>query len=166
MLPGSSRARAGGIKCYMRTPPIVLAVCAATLLSAPTSADCDRPRNAVQALAGAAIAFRGLAREVTAVGVPGSWRGWVVAFRVFSVWKGAPTTDFTLYITALSEDDAYEEFRQGEQYVVFADINSSMKSDRFGVKGTTYGAHGCGGTGPVAQQSAYLKELGPGKPKF
>jgi hypothetical protein len=52
-----------------------------------------------------------------------------VTFRVFSVWKGAPTTDFTLHVTAVSEDDAYEEFRQGEQYVVFEDVKPSIKDN-------------------------------------
>lgn len=89
-----------------------------------------------------------------------------MTFRVFSVWKGAPPKDFTLHVTALSEDDAYEEFRQGEQYVVFADINPSIKSERFGLRGPTYGAHGCGGTGHVAYSASYLKELGPGKTPF
>lgn len=149
----------------MRRLFILFAVSGFALLSSPAWADCSR-RNAAPALENAAIAFRGLAREVKAVGVPGSWRGWVVAFRVFSVWKGAPTTDLTLYVTALSEDDAYEEFRQGEQYVVFADINPSIKSERFGMKELTYGAHGCGGTGPIAHSASYLKELGPGRPPF
>jgi hypothetical protein len=105
-----------------------------------------------------------LARDVKVVGNANSWRGWIVAFTVFRVWKGDPKAALTLHVTALSEDDAYEEFRQGEQYVVFADVNPASKSERFGVRGLTHGAHGCGGTGPVAHSASYLKQLGPGEP--
>lgn len=153
-----------GVKGNMRLIPALLVIAACSLMCPSAMADCDRPRMAAPALERASIAFRGLAREVKAAGVAGSWRGWIVTFTVFTVWKGEPPRDFTLYVSGLGEDDAYEEFRRGEQYVVFAALNPTVTSARFGIRGLTYGAHGCGGTGPVAHSTSYLKELGPGRP--
>jgi|SRR5687767_2876399 hypothetical protein len=148
-------------------------------LSRNMEADCDRPRDVAVALTRATVVFRGIARQVKTIEDRGyrnitpkgividgrdPWRGWIVTFTVFSVWKGAVGRDFTLHVTAFSEDDAYEDFKQGEHYVVFAEVNAPPKSKRFGVKGATYGAHGCGGTGRVSQSAVYLRQLGPGRP--
>ena len=148
----------------MRLVPGLLLIGASLFLCPSASADCDRPPSAATALTRATVVFRGVTREVKVVGSPGSWRGWIVTFTVFESWKGAPRRDFTLHVTALSEDDAYEDFRPGEQYVVFADVNVGRKAERFGLRGTTYGAHGCGGTGALSHADSYLKELGPGQP--
>ena len=139
-------------------------------------ADCDRPRDVAVAWTRATVAFRGIAREVKIIEDRGyqsitprgserrsPWQGWIVSLTVFSVWKGAVGRDFTLHVIAFEEDDAYQEFKQDEQYVVFADINVPAKSKLFGLKGTTYGAHGCGGTGRVSQSAVYLRQLGPGR---
>jgi hypothetical protein len=113
-------------------------------------ADCDRPRDVAVALTRATVAFRGIAREVKIIedrgyqnitprGIEGrsTWRGWIVSFNVYSVWKGAVGRDFTMHVIAFEEDDAYQEFKQGEEYVVFADVNEPAKSKLFGLKGTT-----------------------------
>jgi hypothetical protein len=71
---------------------------------------------------------------------------------------------FALHVTPSAEDDAYESFRSGDEYLVFTEPNPPQKSERFGLNRLTYGAHGCGGTGLVAQSSSYLRDLGQGRP--
>jgi hypothetical protein len=148
-----------------------------TVSSRPVDADCDRPRDVSIALNRASVVFRGVAREVKVIGIPGfqdvaprgvksqlGWRGWIVTLDVSTVWKGSVRRRLTLHVTGLSEDDAYTSFEVGEEYVVFANVNPPEKSARFGLRGLTYGAHGCGGTGLVLRSASYLRELGPGRP--
>ena len=147
------------------------------LTVASASADCNRPRSATTALSGATLVFRGIVRDLKTIENRGSqnitprgvqsqapWTGLVVTFEVSSVWKGSIETRLTLHITAMGEDDAYTSLKKGGEYIVFASVNPPMKSERFGVRGVTYGAHGCGGTGPVSLSALYLRELGPGRP--
>lgn len=145
--------------------------------SRSAQADCDRPRTVGPALSRAVLLFRGTVRDVRTIEKPDDRKtdrrgagtqlrrvGDIVAFDVSTVWKGSVGRQLTLHMTALGEDDAFTPFTPGAEYLVFAEINSPAKSERFGIRGLTYGAHGCGGTGLVSQSAVYLRELGPGQP--
>ena len=69
---------------------------------------------------------------------------------------------FTLYITPESEDDAFEGFERGSDYLMFAVRNSARKRTRFRVPDPAYGATNCGGTIAVLWGTRYMVDLGPG----
>ena len=141
--------------------------------TSPATADCDRPRSALSAMRGADLVFRGTVRDLRELraefrvsrrsSLVRTW-GWVVSLDVGRVWKGAVGKQVTLHIAREGEDDAYDSFERGREYVVFANMNPPGKSGRFGVQRPTYGATGCGGTVSMLGASGYLLELGPGDP--
>lgn len=144
-------------------------VCVAT--AAPARADCDRPRSAVYAMKQADVVFRGIVRRVetdmrpsTVSGTLVVWPKWVVSLDVSRVWKGQVGKQFVLRIVQTHEDDAFEWFERGSEYLVFAVRNSPQKSAVLPVQEPTYGATACGGTASMLWAIPYLVTLGPGRP--
>lgn len=156
---------------------LVVAVLAVVTSSA--YADCGPPRSARVALARATVVFQGTVREIKNVGgfVPNRGRAWqwkarVVTLDVSAKWKGGVAKRFTLHLLPFHSDDADVELDQGEQYLVFAEVNPVEKSAVMGVlQGNTYGTSRCQGTVPIRSSNpfvvekakSYLRELGPGQ---
>lgn len=137
--------------------------------AAHAGADCERPRSAVIALKYADLVFRGIVHDVRTDREPrfvsGSWTpAWIVTFDVSRVWKGHVPKQFVLYVVQTKEDDAFESFERGSDFLVFAVCNSLEKTAVFGLKEPTYGATNCGGTASMLSAVPYLVSLGPGKP--
>lgn len=160
---------------YMKRSCILMALCLSAIATAsPAIADCGRPRSALTALKQADLVFRGTVRELKTVGEPRwhyapfpravpVWHAWIVSFDVSRVWKGLVGKRFVLHVAREQEDDAFEEFERGSEYLVFALRNSPQKTALFHATESTYGATNCGGTMPLLWGVKYLVELGPGK---
>jgi hypothetical protein len=138
----------------------------AVATSSPAIADCDRPRSALTAQKQSDVVFRGTVREMKTVGEPArpNWKAaWIVTLDVSQVWKGPVGKRFVLHLVRESEDDAFEYFERGSEYLVFSTRNSQRKTARFGIKGSTFGATGCSGTTSLLRGLEYLMELGPSR---
>jgi len=158
---------------------LVLALCLSAIATAsPALADCSRPRSALTALKQADLVFRGTVRWMSTAGEPtwryapfpravAEWHAWILALDVSEVWKGSVGKRFILHVAQKQEDDAFEDFRLGPEYLVFALRNSPQKTAIFHAPEPTYGATGCGGTilltPLILWSERYLDELGPGK---
>jgi hypothetical protein len=79
---------------------------------------------------------------------------------------------FTLHLLPFTPDDADVTLNEGEEYLVFTELNPVEKSAIMGVlHGDTYGTSRCRGTvtirssNPFVSERAksYLRELGPGQ---
>jgi hypothetical protein len=138
-------------------------VCFFAVAATSANADCDRPRSAITALKQSDVVFRGTVRQIDIVSR--NWNGWanrwIVTLDVSRVWKGRVGQRFTLHIAQTQEDDAFEPFEHGVEYLVFALRNSPQESALFHVS-ESYGATGCGGTTSLLWGMSYLVELGPG----
>jgi len=129
-------------------------------------ADCDSPRSALAALKQSDAVFRGTVREMKTVGErpsPGWMAAWIVTLDVSQVWKGLVGKQFVLHLVQEGEDDAFEYFERGSEYLVFSTRNSERKTARFGLKGPTFGAAGCSGTTSLPRGLGYLGQLGPSR---
>ena len=155
---------------------LVLTLCLSAIATAsPAIAHCSRPRSALTALKQSDLVFRATVRAMSTAGEPtwhyapfpravADWHAWIVTLDVSQVWKGPVRKRFILHVAQTQEDDAFEDFRLGPEYLVFALRNSSQKSAIFHIAEPTYGATGCGGTMPLVVWGAkYLVELGPGR---
>jgi hypothetical protein len=145
----------------------LVALCLALIRASPAIAECEPPRTAMTALDRADVAFQGTVREIKTVGQPPrpNWRAaWIVWLDVSRIWKGVVGNQFVLHIVRESEDDAFETFERGSEYLVFATRNSERKTARFEIGGPTFGATGCSGTTAQSTRLArtYLLELGAG----
>jgi hypothetical protein len=138
------------------------------LTLAPVSlamADCISPSPS-SALTQSEVVFRGTVVEMKTIGKPDrpQWgAAWTVTFDVSQVWKGVVGKRFVLHIVQESEDDAFETFERGSDFLVFATRNSPRKTARFGIAGATFGAAGCSGTVSLPAGTKSLSEIGPGK---
>lgn len=162
---------------YMKRSLVLAMLClSAVAHPSPVIADCDRPRFALTALRQSDFVFRGTVREIKTLGERGyqnitprgteyhhGWTAWIVGFDVSRVWKGIVGKRFVLHIVPTQEDDAFEWFEQGTEYLVFAQRNSPQKTARLGLPEPTYGATGCGGTTSLLTGVMYLIDLGPGR---
>jgi len=101
----------------------------------PGKADCDRPRSSATAVKQSEVIFRGAVREIEMIdpiaanlaarsmpsrswcGWPG-WHGWIVTLDVSRVWKGRVGQRVVLHIAQIQEDDAFESFERGLEYLV------------------------------------------------
>src|SRR6476646_9519559 len=132
------------------------ALCVAAWPSA-VLADCSGPHSGMEGKRYADLVFRGTVRQttplvlppnqpiVTATGTDYPSRGiaFTVAFDVSRVWKGVVGSQFALHQILQSEDDAFDGFERGTEYLVFARRNDPDKAALYGVPAGTYGAHGC-----------------------
>ena len=150
---------------------LVASLCLSVVATAsPAVADCGPPRSALTALKQSDLVFRGEVRDVETAGertwhhapFPRLRRGWIVTLDVSRVWKGHVDKRFVLHIAQAQEDDAFESFERGSEYLVFAQRNSPQKTALFGLPEPTYGATGCGGTMSLLTGMRYLIDLGPG----
>ena len=156
-----------------------LVVAISAMAASSAYGDCDSPRSAREALARAAVVFQGTVREIKTIGGPAGdqlrsgvpWKARVVTFDVSAKWKGMIARRFTLHLLPFNPDDADARLDEGEQYLVFAELNPLEKSAMMGVlHGDTYGTSRCSGTVPmrssnpfeVERSKSYFRELGPG----
>jgi hypothetical protein len=138
----------------------------AVAIPSPARADCDSPRSALTALKQSDVVFRGAVREMKTIGEPArpNWKSaWIVTLDVSRVWKGLVGKQFVLHLVREDEDDAFENFAAGSEYLVFSTRNSQRKTARFGIKAETFGATGCSGTTSLPGGLKYLMELGPSR---
>ena len=138
----------------------------AVAIPSPARADCDSPRSALAALKQSDAVFRGTVREMKTVGKRAGtdWMApWIVTLDVSRVWKGLVGKQFVLHLVQEQEDDAFESFVRGSEYLVFSTRNSQRKTARFGIEGETFGATGCSGTTSLPRGLGYLGQLGPSR---
>jgi hypothetical protein len=164
-----------GVQGLHKRGSILATLCLSAFATAsPATPDCSRPRSTQTALKQADLVFRGTVREVKTAGDPAwryapfpravpEWNAWIVTLDVSRVRKGSVDKRFVLHISRTQEDDAFEWFERGSEYLVFAQRNSPQKTAFFHREEPTYGATGCGGTTSVLYGMMYLIDLGPGK---
>src|SRR6185295_2350731 len=111
------------------TSSLLLASVCSFVFATTVKGDCGRPRSAVAALKQSDVVFRGTVREIDVVpfSEPGflmTWTGRIIRLDISQVWKGRVGQRFVLHIAQSQEDDAFEPFERGLEYLVFAVRNS------------------------------------------
>jgi hypothetical protein len=143
----------------------LIAPAAILLLPSVAYADCSWP-SPQRSLARADVAFRGVARDVRPLGgtggTSGPWRGSIITFDVSRVWKGAVGPTFALHEVEGTAEDA--GFTAGQEYIVFASMNTQPTSVLFRSTGPSFAAGPCSGGLLMSPATPAPVEIGPGRP--
>jgi hypothetical protein len=113
----------------------------------------------------ASVVFSGTVVRISA-NTASAWGGQIITFDVDRVWKGAPTKQSVIYSFTRTPDRF--EFTVGEEYVVFAHIQTTEERTEFGMIASekpTFGVGQCGdGTIRYKLVEVGIADLGPGRP--
>jgi hypothetical protein len=127
--------------------------------------DCISPRGKA-ALANADVAFSGKVIKIKYLDNQEQTNAEpriIVAFRVYRIWKGKPKRKIVLHTVFNKWTCNGYQFKEGEEYLVFAHVNGCEAAKMFPQAKHTWGVSTCGGTFLLADAQKDIKELGAGR---